>query len=175
MVDARGRALFGLGRMHKEGEAEAGKEEAEGEELHAHVTVRVEPARRGTTVETVEGLGRSEAIPAKLAMLTPAVEGHVHELVVKQGEPVKKGQTIVELDKAVALADLAEKTASRDRLKASMALLKSIPRPEERRSNELAVEQAKVALERAQAVATRLRPLLARHEVSEQQVFEADL
>jgi multidrug efflux pump subunit AcrA (membrane-fusion protein) len=167
---------LGLGGCHKEGEAEAGKKEvAAGEESHAHVTVRVEPARRGTIVETVEGLGRSEAIPAKLAMLTPAVEGHVQNLVVKQGEPVTKGQTILELDKAVALADLAEKTASRDGLKASLALLKSVPRPEERRSNELAVEQAKVALERAQAVATRLRPLLARHEVSEQQVFEADL
>ena len=111
---------LGLGGCHKEGEAEAGKEEAAGEESHAHVTVRVEPARKGTVVETVEGLGRSEAIPAKLAMLTPAVEGHVHELVVKQGEPVKKGQTIVELDKAVALADLAEKTAARDGLKASL-------------------------------------------------------
>ncbi|MGD0044085.1 MAG: HlyD family efflux transporter periplasmic adaptor subunit [Isosphaeraceae bacterium] len=108
-------------------------------------------------------------------MLTPAVEGHVHELVVKQGETVKKGQPIVELDQTVALADLAEKTATRDGLKASLALLKSLPRREERRSNELAVEQAKVALERAKAAAERLRPLLARREVSEQQVFEAEL
>ncbi len=75
----------------------------------------------------------------------------------------------------MALADLAEKTATRDGLKASLALLKSVPRPEERRANELAVEQAKVALERAKQAAARLRPLLARHEVSEQQVFEADL
>ena len=71
------------------------------------------------------------------------------KLVVKQGETVKKGQPIVELDKSVALADLAEKTATRDGLKASLALLKSVPRPEERRANELAIEQAKVALERA--------------------------
>ena len=72
---------------------------------------------------------------------------------------MKKGQPIVELDKAVAQADLAEKTATRDGLKASLALLKSLPRPEERRANELAVEQAKVAVEQAQAVADRLRPL----------------
>ena len=37
------------------------------------------------------------------------------------------------------------------------------------------MEQAKVALERAKQAAARLRPLLARHEVSEQQVFEAEL
>src|SRR5437868_11040734 len=139
----------------------------------AHVTVRTEPARIGTLAETVEALGRCEALPDHLATLTPAVEGHVHELLVKEGDPVKKGQPIVELDKDVALADLAEKTATRDGLKASLALLKSIPRAEERRANELAIEQAKVALERAKQVVDRLRPLLARKEVSAQQVFEA--
>ena len=165
---------LGLAGCHKESQTAEAKDE-HSDEKEAHVAVRVEPARRNTVVETVEGLGRSEPIPAKLAMLTPAVEGHVHELVVKQGETVKTGQPIVELDKQVALADLAEKTATRDGLKASLALLKSVPRPEERRANELAVEQAKVALERAKQAAARLRPLLARHEVSEQQVFEADL
>ncbi len=117
---------------------------------------------------------RCEAIPDHLATLTPAVEGHVHELLVEEGDTVKKGQPIVELDRTVAQADLAEKTATRDGLKASLALLKSLPRPEERRANELAVEQAKVAVERAQATVERLRPLRARHEVSEQQVFDAE-
>src|SRR5271166_3560196 len=169
-----GLLCVGLAGCRKESQTAEAKDGHSGAE-EAHVTVRVETARRGTIVQTVEGLGRSEAIPAKLAMLTPAVEGHVHELVIKQGETVKKGQPIVELDQSVALADLAEKMATRDGLKASLALLKSLPRREERRSNELAVEQAKVALERAKAAAERLRPLLARREVSEQQAFEAEL
>ncbi len=169
-----GLLCVGLAGCHKESQTAEAKDEHSGKE-EAHVTVRVEAARRGTIVQTVEGLGRSEAIPTKLAMLTPAVEGHVHELVVKQGETVKKGQPIVELDQSVALADLAEKTATRDGLKASLALLESLPRREERRSNELAVEQAKVALERAKAALERLRPLRTRREVSEQQVFEAEL
>jgi multidrug efflux pump subunit AcrA (membrane-fusion protein) len=164
----------GLAGCRHEGPTAEAKE-GHGEEAEAHVAVKTELARQGAVAETVEGLGRSGAIPTKLAMLTPAVEGHVHELLVKQGERVKKGQPIVELDKSVALADLAEKTATRDGLKASLALLKSIPRPEERRANELAIEQAKVALERAKKAAERLRPLLAQHEVSEQQVYEADL
>jgi len=124
--------------------------------------------------ETVEGLGRCEALPEHIATLTPAVEGHVHELLVAQGDAVKKGQPIVELDRAVAQADLAEKTASRDGLKASLALLKSLPRPEERRVSELAVEQAKVAVAQAREVVDRLRPLRDRHEVSEQQLFIAE-
>ncbi len=145
--------------------------EAEGE---AHVVVRTEPARVGTLTETVEGLGRCEALPDHIATVTPAVEGHVHELLVHQGDSVRKGQPIVELDRAVAQADLAEKTATRDGLKASLALLKSLPRPEERRANELAIEQAKVAVEQARVAAERLRPLLSRHEVSQQQLFDAE-
>jgi len=154
------------------GSAAPGEEHSSEEE--AHVTVRTEPARLGMLTETVDGLGRCEALPDQIATLTPAVEGHVHELLVAQGDVVKKGQPIVELDRAVAQADLAEKTASRDGLKASLALLKSIPRPEERRANELAIEQAKVAVAQAKAAADQLRPLRDRHDVSEQNFFVAE-
>jgi RND family efflux transporter MFP subunit len=162
--------LIGCGGPHEPtaaAESHAAKEEA-------HVTVRTEPAKLSTIAETVAGLGRCEALPDHLATLTPAVEGHVHELLAKQGDPVKKGQPIVELDKSVALADLAEKTATRDGLKATLQLLKSLPRPEERRANELAIEQAKVAVAQAKAAVERLRPLRARHEISEQQLFDAE-
>ena len=138
----------------------------------AVVMVQAEPARKGRLAEVIEGLGRTESIPDHLAILTPAVEGHVHELLAKQGDAVKKGQPIVELDKSVARADLAEKGATRDGLKASLTLLKSLPRPEESKPNELAIEQAKVAVTRARAIADGLRSLLARHEVSEKQVFD---
>jgi RND family efflux transporter MFP subunit len=140
----------------------------------AHVTVRTELSRVGVLTETVDGLGRCEALPDHIATLTPAVEGHVHELLVSQGDAVKKGQPIVELDRAVAQADLEEKTATRDGLRASLTLLKSLPRPEERRANELAVEQAKVALEQAKVSADRLRPLIAHREVPEQQLLDAE-
>ncbi|HKI19433.1 MAG TPA: efflux RND transporter periplasmic adaptor subunit [Isosphaeraceae bacterium] len=139
----------------------------------AHVTVRTEPARSGVISVTVDALGRCDALPDRIATLTPAVEGHVHDLLVAQGDMVKKGQPIVEFDKAVAEADLMEKTASRDGLKASLVLLQSLPRPAERRANELAVETATVAVEQAKAVADRLRSLLARHEASDQQFIDA--
>ena len=122
----------------------------------------------------MEGLGRCDALPDRIATLTPAIEGHVHELLVAQGDMVKKGQPIVELDKVVAQADLAEKTATRDGLKASLVLLQSLPRPAERRANELLVEQAKVAVEQAKASADRLRPLVIRREASAQQLLDAE-
>ncbi len=149
--------------------------EAEAADEEAHVTVRTEPARLGTLTETVDGLGRCEALPDHIATLTPAVEGHVHELLVAQGAAVKKGQPIVELDRAVAQADLAEKTATRDGLKASLALLKSLPRLEERRANELAVEQAKVAVDRAKSVVEGLESLRKDGNLaSRQQLFDAE-
>jgi multidrug efflux pump subunit AcrA (membrane-fusion protein) len=142
--------------------------------IEASVTVRTEPVRWSTISESVDGLGRCEALPDHIATLTPAVVGHVHALFVKQGGAVKKGQAIVELDKAVAQADLAEKTATRDGLKATLTLLKSLPRTEERRANELAIEQAKVALEQARIAADRFRPLVTQHLASEQQLFDAE-
>jgi multidrug efflux pump subunit AcrA (membrane-fusion protein) len=155
-------------------EGSAAPDEKKEEEREAHVEVKTVPARLGTLTQTVEGLGRCEALPDHIATLTPAVEGHVHELLVAEGELVKKGQPIVEFDTAVALADLEEKTATRDGLKASLVLLKSIPRVEERRSTELAIEQAKLAVVQAKEAADRLRPLRDRREVSEQQLFVAD-
>ena len=154
--------------------AQAEKGEKGDEKGEAHVTVRTQPARKGTVAEAVEGLGRCEALPDHLAPLNPAVEGHVHRLLVKPGDPVKKGQPVVELDETTARADLAEKSATRDSLKAALALLKAPPRPEDRRASELAIEQARVAVERAKRIADRLRPLVERHEVSDQQLFEAD-
>jgi len=123
---------------------------------------------------TVDALGRCDALPDRIATLTPAVEGHVHDLLVAQGDVVKKGQPVVEFDRAVAQADLAEKTAARDGLKASLALLQSLPRAAERRANELAVEQAKVAAEQAKAVADRTQSLVARNLASEQQLMDAE-
>jgi multidrug efflux pump subunit AcrA (membrane-fusion protein) len=163
--------LVGLGGCGGKGDESATHEE---EKTEAHASVKAEAARRSTVSEAVEGLGRVEALPDHLATLTPAVEGHVHELLVKQGDSVKKGQPIVELDKAVAKADLAEKTATRDGLKASVALLKSLPRPAEQKPLVLAIDQAKVALERAKRVADELKNLHANKLVSPQQLFDAE-
>jgi RND family efflux transporter MFP subunit len=147
--------------------------EEEGEKKEPHVLVRTEPAKMGPLSESVGGLGRCEALPDHIATLTPAVEGHVHDLRVTQGQAVKKGQPIVELDKAVAQADLAEKAASRDSLKASLVLLKSLPRPEERKANELAVQQAKVAVARAQALVDSLEKLQTSNLTSKTQLYDA--
>ncbi len=73
--------LFALAGCGANGEP-AKPEEEHSSDGEAHVTVRTELARLGTFTESIEGLGRCEALPDHIATLTPAVEGHVHELLV---------------------------------------------------------------------------------------------
>ncbi len=136
--------------------------------------VLVEPAKIQTIAETVEGLGRCEALPDRIASLTPAVEGHVQDVLVKLGDHLTLGQPVVQLNKRIAQANKDEKVATRDGLKSSLALLKAPPRPEELKNQELAVEQAKVATEKAKLSAERLRPLMERKEISAAQMYEAN-
>ncbi len=122
----------------------------------------------------VSALGRCEALPDKLALLTPAVEGQVESILVRQGQHVTAGQPIVQFDPTLANADLAEKQAARDSLAASLALLESRPRTAEQQASKLAIEQAKIAVARAAALVERLRPLRASKEIPEQQMYEAE-
>ena len=133
---------------------------------------RISPTTGIVTV--VSGLGRCEAQPRGIATLTPAVEGRVAEILFTQGDAVKSGQPLVRLDAVLAQAALAEKLAIRDGADASLRLLQVPPRPEEQAALKLAIEQARVAVARAQAAVNRLRPLRQRNEIPEEQMFEAE-
>jgi len=143
-------------------------------EAKDRVVVRVVKAQRLEMADHVSGLGRCEAPADRIAALTPLVEGRVEKVLAVPGQEVVAGQPIVQLDTTLARADLAEKEALRDSLVASLALLKSLPRPEEQQAAQLAIADAKIAVARAQSVVDRLGPLRARNEVSEQQMFEAE-
>lgn len=138
------------------------------------VLVRAQPAERRALAMVVYGLGKSEAQPRRIASLTSAVEGRVMQLLANQGDAVKQGQVIVELDQAVAAAALAEKQAACDGAEAALRLLESLPRPEEQQATRLAIEEAGLVVAKAQANVDRLRPLRARNEIPEAQMYEAE-
>jgi RND family efflux transporter MFP subunit len=81
------------------------------------IAVRAQPAELRTIVETVEGLGRCEALPEGCAAVTAAVEGQVERLVVKVGQPVKRGDSIVQLDTRMARFASDKAQAVVDRLR----------------------------------------------------------
>jgi multidrug efflux pump subunit AcrA (membrane-fusion protein) len=139
------------------------------------VAVRTDTAQTRTIRESATGLGRCEALPQHLALLTAAVEGRVVRLLAQPGETVRAGEEIVRLDPTLAKANLAEREAARDAQAASLRLLESLPRTEEQTSARLAIEQAKLAVEKAQSAVDHLRPLRQRGEVSEVTMHEAEV
>ena len=147
---------------------EAAKSEAKA------VVVGARPAEVRTIEQTISGIGRCEAAPDKIAALTPAMEGQVIRHLAHLGQRVKRNDPIVELDSRIARANLAEKIATRDGLTASLKLLQAPPRPQELKQQELAVQQARLAAEKVQAAVDRLRPLLAKGEIPQVQVDDAD-
>ena len=86
----------------------------------------------------------------------------------------KPAAAVVELDSTIAGKNLKEKEAARDSQKASLELLESLPRAEEQNSAKLAIEQAQVAVEKAQSSVNHLRPLRQRGEISETALYEAE-
>jgi RND family efflux transporter MFP subunit len=152
--------------------SEAGSGEEEKEEK---VSVSTQPVERRTIAQLVYGLGTCEALIDKSATLSPAVEGQVAEILVKQGEQVKAGQPIVQLNARVAEANYQEKKRTREGLEASLRLLKALPRAEEQNALRLAIDEAKTGVQKAESVVARLQPLLDRHEIPQQQMLEAKL
>ena len=147
----------------------------EPEKEPGRVTARTTPAECRTIASTVYGLGRCEAPPGRIASLTPCVEGKVAAILAKPGDMVARGQKIVEFDTAIARAAFAEKTAARDEAVAAQRLLVSLPRPEEQAAARVAVKSAEVAVQAAQLVVDRLRPLRANNEIPKARMDEAEL
>jgi RND family efflux transporter MFP subunit len=126
-------------------------------------------------VVKVYGLGQTEALPDHRATITAAVQEEVHAILVQPGSRVVERQPLVELRSSAARDALEQRKAERDAMKASLRLLESLPRVEERKGRELAVAQARLAMDKAQSQVERLRPLRQRNEISQQQMYEAEL
>jgi multidrug resistance efflux pump len=79
--------------------------------------VRAQPAELRTIAQTIDGLGRCEALPEGCAAITAALEGQVERLVVNVGQPVKRGDPIVQLDTRIARLANDKAQAVVDRLR----------------------------------------------------------
>jgi RND family efflux transporter MFP subunit len=138
------------------------------------IRVKAKPVELRKVGPAISALGRCDALPQKQAMLTPIIEGRVAAVMADLGDTVKANQPIIQLDTSLAKADVAEKQAARDSLVASLAAIQSRPRAEEQRVAKIAVNQADVALRRAESQVERLRPLRDHQEIAQAQVYEAE-
>ncbi len=137
------------------------------------ITVIVKPAEFHNIGRTISLLGRCDTPPEKRALITSVIEAQVTKLLAKQGDRLNAGQAIVQLDTQLAEADLAEKQAARDSAEASLTLLRA-PREEDQRTARLAVDQAMLGVERAEAQLDRIKVLRDRNEIPEAQIFDAE-
>ena len=91
------------------------------------IVVQAEPVRAVRMEHVVRGIGTTTPLPSFQAIIAPAVEGIVAEILVDEGDAVQAGQPIVRLDDRLAQRELAERKAARAELDAARTLLKTPP------------------------------------------------
>ncbi|QSQ25591.1 efflux RND transporter periplasmic adaptor subunit [Pyxidicoccus parkwayensis] len=74
--------------------------------------VQVAKARKGTITRTITGAGKVQA--ATTVKISSSLSGDLVELLVKDGEPVKKGQVLGRIDKRIYEAALKQALASQN-------------------------------------------------------------
>jgi RND family efflux transporter MFP subunit len=139
-------------------------EEKKEEEEEGHpAPVKVAEPEHAAYGEYVELLGATQPLLDRVARVTAAVEGHVHSVLhdekgpLAEGQEVKKGQVLVELDDRVA-------KANRDKLQATLDEF-----TEQRQQAEVAIKLAQLDVERLEklkpSVANETVPLVSRIEL----------
>ncbi len=121
----------------------------------------------------IVAVGKTQAVPGRLAQIAPAVLHPVEKVLVTVGTRVKKDQPLVEIDKDEPEADVKSKEATWTELKASLNRLKAEPREEEQKEAEAHLKNATISTAEARALYDRLEPLSRRGAISEQRMYEA--
>jgi HlyD family secretion protein len=135
--------------------------------------VQVAKARKGTITRTITGAGKVQA--ATTVKISSSLSGDLVELLVKDGEPVKKGQVLGRIDKRLYEAALKQAQASQNASRADTQVAEveaqrsaqELARVEELVKKGLAseaeVEQARAAKNTADARVASAKQLLARN------------
>jgi HlyD family secretion protein len=140
--------------------------------------MRTAVVARGTLTVAVTGTGTVE--PAALVEVRSRATGLVTRVAVEDGQPVRRGQMLVELDDPdaraavqAAQAALQSALAAEASARARLAQLRAGPSPFEIAQAEEAVAQAEAALARARETLARQERLLAEGYVAQAVVDQA--
>lgn len=141
--------------------------------------VQVSKARKGTITRTITGAGKVQA--ATTVKISSSLSGDLVELLVKDGEPVKKGQVLGRIDKRIYEAALKQAMASQNASRADVQVAEveatrtaqELARVEGLAAKGLAsaaeIEQARAAKNSADARVASAKQLLARNVASVEQ------
>jgi len=135
------------------------------------VQVEIRKIRSGPLQVTVNTLGT--AMPYREAKVAVVQDGLVKSVLFNEGQAVKKGQVLVQLDDTVLQARKREKEAESARLQAELDRLQHGYLPEEIAEKKAAVEQSKATLEQTSLEARRRTELYRGKQISESEFEEA--
>jgi HlyD family secretion protein len=93
-------------------------------------------------------VAEAKVVPAQAAKLSLPVGGIVAEVLVKEGQNVTAGETLIKLDSGRQAAAVAQATAQLQRAQAGLAEVKAGARAEERRSAQANLDAAEARLKR---------------------------
>jgi multidrug resistance efflux pump len=132
-------------------------------------------------LEPAAGLTGSGTIEAETVAITAELGGRIIELKVDEGDEVRAGQVLVELDKVDLLAQQVQLESALATAKANLELVSASARPEDVAMAEAQLAQAEVARDgakltwtRAQALVNDPHELEARINQMQAQVTEAE-
>ncbi len=159
----------------------AADDDEDAAEVPAEVPVKLGKVTRATVHRYVDGFGTVEAQPAQAgrppasARVASPVAGVLAEAHCMQGQKVEKGALLFQLDERSTKAEEEKAQAAVDSAKASLARLKSFPRPDQLKVAEMQVDRTKRAVEYSKKKNERLVKLVADQLASEKTLQEAEL
>ena len=133
--------------------------------------VEVEVARKGKIARTLKVTG--EVVATNAVVIAATKEGPISYCPWREGDEVKKGDKLVEIDRPVHRAELQQAKAALEVARAKLADLKAGTRPEEIDQAKTNVQRWKATLEEAQTSYERQKELLAKDFTSQQAVDRA--
>ena len=130
--------------------------------------VKVQPGEMKTFL-TVTGLVE----PEETVRVNAKIMGQVKEVLVTEGEEVKKDDILIRLDDEQIHLQIAQAKATLDSAQASLEKVKAGARPQEINQAEAAMQQSKINLDSAEENYLRMEKLLSEGAVSQQQFDQA--
>lgn len=137
------------------------------------VPVEVVPVGTRTLVATVSAGGSVEAINE--VTVTTKLTGRIAAVPVKEGDTVRAGQILVQLESGEFAAQVQQAEANLRAAQARLQMLESGARPQERAQVDAAVAQAKANYDMAEANFARMQSLYDTGAISKAQLDAAQL
>ncbi len=147
---------------------DSGNNESQGEKRGSPRNVEVKVAQEEEIARTLERTG--EVVATESVVISATKEGPIAYCPWREGDEVKAGEKLIEIDRQVYQAEARQAKAELEVARAKLADLKAGPRPEEIDQAKAGVRKWQATLEEARTTYERQKRLQSQEFTSEQSV-----